>query len=630
MHLLVAKSPISSSLPFPHRKNFRFDWHSFLLSPLWICLLVGVLVRVFLILHTHGVLAGDEAVTGLQAEYILRGARPVYYYGQAYMGSLEAYLIAFVFVFTGPSVLTLRLAMMLVSLVLVILTWRFAAALTDEAQIPLPVKKRFMFLATLIAALPPLYDTVLELRSLGGYIEAMVLMLWLLLSALRLTQRWRAGASHRELLLRWLGIGFLLGLGFWVDPLVIYAVVAVALWIGCFVLSRLITPHRSDTTETPHPRLTLLQEAFLALVIIPGALMGAASALYWGSAHRWENVAYVFQNGGTTQNHRLSTIYQVQALYTSCLAPRVIGGTLPTEPFVTQNHPHLLTPGLLITGTCLLIAIGGIMLSLFWHHPTLVRLRHLTLFPFIFCVCTSVIYCLSSISTASLYANCGPWDLTGRYVVPLIIAIPYFLAAVVTLLWTSPGTKNTQSDTTSSSVQRGVTHRHISVGSVLRQVLLVGILLVYFSTQADAYVTSDPHNTFQTSGCVSAPGDDTPIITYMQQHHIRYALATDWIGDPLTFKTDTQLVVAEFKSRLPGESERVLQSKRYSLIVFANHDGPQPPILHILQEKHIRYAVKRFFSVPRRDVMIITPLDQTIPITDPDIAHVLQSLHDLC
>jgi hypothetical protein len=33
--------------------------------------------------------------------------------------------------------------------------------------------------------LPPLYDAVLELRSYGGYTEAMIVMLWLLWATLR-------------------------------------------------------------------------------------------------------------------------------------------------------------------------------------------------------------------------------------------------------------------------------------------------------------------------------------------------------------------------------------------------------------------------------------------------------------
>jgi hypothetical protein len=46
---------------------------------------------------------------GLQAEHILRGELPVYYYAQPYMGSLEAYLAALIFLFTGPAVWAMRL-----------------------------------------------------------------------------------------------------------------------------------------------------------------------------------------------------------------------------------------------------------------------------------------------------------------------------------------------------------------------------------------------------------------------------------------------------------------------------------------------------------------------------------------
>jgi hypothetical protein len=58
-----------------------------------VCLLLAVIARVWLIVHTNGVIAGDEAEVGLQAEHILHGEHPIYYYGQPYMGSLQMYFI---------------------------------------------------------------------------------------------------------------------------------------------------------------------------------------------------------------------------------------------------------------------------------------------------------------------------------------------------------------------------------------------------------------------------------------------------------------------------------------------------------------------------------------------------------
>ncbi len=125
---------------------------------LWLCFLIAILLRVWLIVHTLGVMAGDEMMVGLQAEHILGGDRPVYYYGQAYMGSLETYLVALIFRFTGHAVWAMRLETIPVSLLMVYLTWRFAAALAEVAHLSPRLKMTFMTIAALIAAFPPLYD----------------------------------------------------------------------------------------------------------------------------------------------------------------------------------------------------------------------------------------------------------------------------------------------------------------------------------------------------------------------------------------------------------------------------------------------------------------------------------------
>ncbi len=184
-------------------------WHKAvqaLKSPLCLCLLAALLLRIWLVVHTNGVIDGDEALVGIQAEHILRGEHPAYFYGQAYMGSLEAYLMALIFAVAGPSVWSLRAEPILLSLGVVWLTWRLAGALAETAHLSQNARLLFQTLAALFAALTPLYDTVLQLRTLGGYIETFILMLLLLLSALQLTRRWRSGASEKELAWRWAAI----------------------------------------------------------------------------------------------------------------------------------------------------------------------------------------------------------------------------------------------------------------------------------------------------------------------------------------------------------------------------------------------------------------------------------------
>src|SRR2546426_5716588 len=305
--------------------------------PLWLCLLLALIVRAWLVFHTRGVIDGDEAMVGIQALHILRGDLPVYYIGQVYMGSLEAYLVALLFAIAGSSVWTLRAEPVLLSLLIVWLTWKLAAILADAAKLPPYAKRRFMIIATLFAALPPLYDAVIELRTLGGYIETFVLILILLISAFRLTQRWHEGASTRELALRWAGIGFVLGLGFWVNPLISSAVLAAAIWIVGYCIQALRSTRK----------LRLASIALAALTAIPASMIGFAPPLFWGAANSWGNISYLLTNQGGVPTQRLATIYSVANLYTSCITRRIIGGALP-DVNITATLPRLFTLGLAI------------------------------------------------------------------------------------------------------------------------------------------------------------------------------------------------------------------------------------------------------------------------------------------
>src|ERR1700694_839575 len=136
--------PTDNDVSFSTPVQDRWRWLRFLRSPLWICLLFALLIRVWLLVHTRGAIAGDEAMVGLQAEYILRGQHPVYYYGQPYMGSLEAYFAALLFAIAGISVWTLRAVSILLSVFLVFLTWRLAGAVADTTSLPTSAKPSFI------------------------------------------------------------------------------------------------------------------------------------------------------------------------------------------------------------------------------------------------------------------------------------------------------------------------------------------------------------------------------------------------------------------------------------------------------------------------------------------------------
>ncbi|HXR65073.1 MAG TPA: hypothetical protein VN729_04080, partial [Ktedonobacteraceae bacterium] len=109
---------LSGASDLPERGRW-WTW----ISPLWLCLFIALAIRIWLILRTHGTMDGDEALLGIQAEHILQGERPIYFYGIPYFGSLEAYVAAGLFAIFGPSVAALRMEAAAFGLLLVCATW---------------------------------------------------------------------------------------------------------------------------------------------------------------------------------------------------------------------------------------------------------------------------------------------------------------------------------------------------------------------------------------------------------------------------------------------------------------------------------------------------------------------------
>ena len=184
-------------------------------APLALAIALTLLVRVALVIHTHAMIDGDEALLGIQAQHILQGQYPTYFYLQPYMGSLEAYLVAALFAIVGPSSWALRAVPILLSPLLVYLTWRLAYALLPRGARTTPL---LAGLAALFAAVPPLYDAVAELRTWGGQIELYIITLALLLVTVKLRDAIASGAPGGSLIGRWLLWGFLAGLGFFNYP----------------------------------------------------------------------------------------------------------------------------------------------------------------------------------------------------------------------------------------------------------------------------------------------------------------------------------------------------------------------------------------------------------------------------
>lgn len=594
-------------------------------SPVWIFFVIAVAIRIWLTIDTKGIIEGDEALLGLQAEQILRGAHPIYFWGQPYMGTLEAHLAALIFWLAGPSTWTLRAEPILLSLLFMWLTWKLAKALADLAHLPDFARFWFITFSLCVASLPPLYDLVVELRTYGGYIETFVLMLWLLLSILRLTQRWPE-ASTREMILRWGGIGFLVGLGLWVYPLIIIAILTSVLWVAGYIVLELVKINQHRPTR--NTLRDLFSKLLLALATIPAAIVGFAPGVYWGLENNWANVRYLVNNSGGSSGLNIHVIKQVTLLYASCSVPRVVGGALPTESGVTATHPQLLTPELIFGGCCLLILLCALFsLPFFMQQKQLRQLPYLVGLPILFAGCCASVFCLSSISAKITLYGCGPRDLVGRYTTPLLLVLPFLFAAAVTLIMMVVFERKEQqfSENEQIDVNRQAGRRRLPT---MWYMGLLALICLYICAEAYSYAQASPNYTMQTSGCTVAPADDAPIIAYLQQAHIHYAWASGWVGNPITFATDGSIIVVDPRmavdqntvniNRIPAYTTAVLDADRPSILLLANHNDSHPALLKRLDQEHITYRVARFTSEPGVDLLVITPLNRTVSPSDGD------------
>ena len=190
-------------------------------------LLAALALRLFLLAGPQAELDADEAVVGLMANHILQGERPVFYYQQPYMGSLEAYLVALAFALFGSSTFTLKLVPLVISLLFVGLV--FATGYRVAGL-------KGAFISGLYVAIPPAFLALWSLKARGGYIEVLVLGQTMLLLAMDVANRGRVGAKHALL------GGFLAGVGLWTNLLIAVYLVPIVIYLGLALRRKLFGP----------------------------------------------------------------------------------------------------------------------------------------------------------------------------------------------------------------------------------------------------------------------------------------------------------------------------------------------------------------------------------------------------
>ncbi len=220
-----------------------------------ILLLVGIAFRVVLLLNYDLVNGGevdvylaDEGVVGLMGKHILEGrSLPIFFYGQHYLGALEAYLAALSFAIFGVSITSLRLVTFASSLAVL---W---GVHTLARRVASPGAARW---ATALVAIGPMYFLQWNFKARGGFVEH----IFLLLAVLILFWRFHFGGERRP------GLALVLGL-----------VAGIALWVNQLFLAYLFVLAVVWLVERSGPRH--------AIPLIAGFLLGASLLIGYNVVH---------------------------------------------------------------------------------------------------------------------------------------------------------------------------------------------------------------------------------------------------------------------------------------------------------------------------------------------------------
>lgn len=239
----------------------------------------------------------DEAIVALMARHILQGERPFFFYGQAYMGSLDAYLVAAVFKLIGDQVWGIRI----VQIVLYSLTIGTTALLGKQ----LSGKWNVGVLAAWFLAVPNVGTTLYTTVSMGGYGEMLLIGNLILLTTLWIV-RDISGNKGELSILPWFGLGFLSGFGLWVFGLTLVYSISAFAYLTWYCIRFEPTLRRgystipwlkaSSSSKENEKQVNLIKQPRTWGVSLLGIAIGAIP--WWVYAQRTSLSNLIFELGG--------------------------------------------------------------------------------------------------------------------------------------------------------------------------------------------------------------------------------------------------------------------------------------------------------------------------------------------
>ena len=325
----------------------------------------------------------DEAVVALMARHTLQGDWPIFFYGQSYMGSLDATLIAAAFALLGQSVLVIRLVQTILFLGIVATTYTLGIRIYDD--------RWTAGAAALLIALPTVLMSTYTTATLGGYGEILLLGNLILLSGHAvLTDRpadWRA----------WFMLGAAAGLGFWTSALIgVYL-----LPVGILILARPSAPLAGKPSRRNWKGILLSAAAFLI----------SSSPWWWHNiTHEWSAMRFMLTGTESSGIGIGSVPFHIRLAGMALFGlPALLGMRFPWSP------EYILLPLAILALVIYLAALGF----------ALYRARRQRSLGQTLLLSQAVAF-----AALFLFSRFGT-DATGRYFLPLAVPLTLWTAALL-------------------------------------------------------------------------------------------------------------------------------------------------------------------------------------------------------
>ncbi len=465
---------------------------------LLIVLVIALVARSLLLMSGAVSFHSDEAIVALMARHITLGERPVFFYGQAYMGSLDAWVLALGFQLFGETVNTIRLMQSILFIGVVATAYHAAWVLSRRVAVAVG--------SGLLFAIGPVLLALYTTATLGGYNETLIFGHLIIAMGYGLTHNLKPSASPASPLITthqlpitflWLLLGIITGLAWWTNALIVIYVLPVALFMLVHIL-----------------RARSRQMWILVGVALIGFFIGSAPWWLYALQNEWGPLRFLLPTGlrGDNVGAELQEIPFSDRLIGLLLfgLPSLLGLRFPWEAAFF----------LPVFG---LIVLGIVFVSFY----RLVRARNTLLQPGALWILLGMIALMIGVFLFTRFSS----DPSGRYFLPLTLPVVIAVSSLTVAIATAQ------------------THSYLARGAGLAA---VGLTLLYFAAGQIVAARGPYGLTTQFNTETHLPAaDDAALIDWLLTNDLRYGYTNYWINFRIAFLSHEQI---QLSAALPDKS----------------------------------------------------------------------------